>query len=256
MKLEEITWVQAGKYFKEHDSVIIPVGSTECHGKHMPLGTDFLIPNKILERIDQKSDVLIAPTIPYGACDSLSDYPGTINIGDDVLYQLLDRVMGELYKHGARRLLVLNGHGGNIKTIERLGYKYEKMGAYVVMLNWWLMAWELNPAWKGGHGGAEETAGIMAVNKDLIDYDFIDEPLVYKDIAKDFETTGFRTVKHNGVTVEIIRKTPNVTDNGWIGPDHPSKATEAWGKEMVETTADYIVQFAEDFKQVALPKEQ
>ena len=59
-------------------------------------------------------------------------------------------------------------------------------------------------------------------------------------------------VEYKGVTVEIPRKTTHVTDNGWIGPDHPSTATEEWGKEMLETTANYIVDFMEEFKKVKL----
>ena len=66
------------------------------------------------------------------------------------------------------------------------------------------------------------------------------------------KTTGFRSVEFKGVTVEILRNTPHVTDSGWIGPDHPSTATEEWGKEMLETTANYIVDFMEEFKKVKL----
>ena len=58
--------------------------------------------------------------------------------------------------------------------------------------------------------------------------------------------------EYKGVTVEILRNTPHVTDSGWIGPDHPSTATEEWGKEMLETTANYIVDFMEEFKKVKL----
>lgn len=255
MRLERITWPQAERYFKESDMVILPIGSTECHGRHMPLGTDTLIPNRILELIEEKSDVLIAPTIPYGACESLSPFPGTINIGTDILYLFLSRVVDELYNHGARKILILNGHGGNIKTIERVGLDFEKKGALVVMLNWWLMAWDLNPAWKGGHGGAEETAAIMGIDPSMIDYsELTEEPLKLKDLNENLVATGFRTVKYKGVEVEVLRSTPNVTDNGWIGPDHPTKATEEWGREMIQASADYIVDFAEEFKKVDLKK--
>ena len=95
----------------------------------MPLGTDTLIPNKIVELLEEKSDILIAPTIPYGACESLAPYPGTINIGTEILYQFLYKVVESLYDHGARKILILNGHGGNIKTIERVGLEFEKKGA-------------------------------------------------------------------------------------------------------------------------------
>ena len=90
MRLEHLTWPQAEAYFKTHDTVILPIGSIECHGRHMPLGTDALIPARLLELLEpQCPDTLIAPLLPYGACDSQTDFPGTISLGHDVLYQVL-----------------------------------------------------------------------------------------------------------------------------------------------------------------------
>lgn len=252
MRLSNITWPKAEKYFKENDMVLVSVGSIECHGRHLPLGTDTLIPDKLVELIEKKSDILIAPTIPYGACQSLEDYPGTINIDNEVLYQFLYSVIDNLYRHGARKILVLNGHGGNIKVIERIGLAFEKKGAMVVMLNWWLMAWDMNPAWKGGHGGGEETAGIMGVDPSLVDASEIGGPLELKNINDNLVATGFRTIRFKGVEFEVLRNTPNVTENGWIGPDHPNTATVEWGNEMLQTTADYIVDLIEELKTVEL----
>ena len=62
MRLEEMTWKEAEEYFKTHDMVILTTGSTENHGLHNPLGTDTMIPNKILELIEDKTDALICPT--------------------------------------------------------------------------------------------------------------------------------------------------------------------------------------------------
>ncbi|MEA5096220.1 MAG: creatininase family protein [Sedimentibacter saalensis] len=252
MRLSNLTWPKAKKYFDENDMVIIAIGSIECHGRHLPLGTDTLIPDKILELIEEKSDVLIAPTIPYGACQSLEDYPGTINIDNEVLYQFLYSVIDNLYRHGARKFLILNGHGGNIKVIERIGLSFEKKGAMVVMLNWWLMAWDMNPKWKGGHGGGEETAGVMGVDPSLVDEEEIGGPLELKNISDNLVATGFRTIRFKGVEFEVLRNTPNVTENGWIGPDHPNTATVEWGKEMLQTTANYIVDLIEELKLVKL----
>ena len=61
MRLENLTWPKAQEYFEKNDMVLISIGSIECHGRHMPLGTDTLIPEHLLEKIEKKSDVLIAP---------------------------------------------------------------------------------------------------------------------------------------------------------------------------------------------------
>ena len=85
MRLAHMTWPQAGEYFKKNDIILLSVGSIECHGKHLPLGTDTLIPEKLLDLIEPLTDVAIAPIIPFGACDSQTDYPGTVSLGLDTL---------------------------------------------------------------------------------------------------------------------------------------------------------------------------
>lgn len=77
---------------------------------------------------------------------------------------LLTKVCDCLYRYGFRKFIILNGHGGNCKAIEQVGMELHKKGAWLACLNWWLMAGELRPEWKGGHGGVEETAGIMGVD--------------------------------------------------------------------------------------------
>ena len=130
MRLANLTWPKVQEYFEKNDMVLVSIGSIECHGRHMPLGTDTLIPEHLLEKIEQKSDVLIAPTIPYGACQSLAPYPGTIDIDSEVLYQFCRQVFLSLYRHGARKFVFLNGHGGNVKTIERLGLEFEEKAVW------------------------------------------------------------------------------------------------------------------------------
>ena len=136
MRLENLTWPKAQEYFEKNDMVLISIGSIECHGRHMPLGTDTLIPEHLLEKIEKKSDVLIAPTIPYGSCPNFAPYPGTIDIDDEVLYQFCRQVFLSLYRHGARKFVFLNGHGGNIKMIERLGMEFEDKGCLVATVSY------------------------------------------------------------------------------------------------------------------------
>ena len=213
MRLSNLTWPKAEEYFRGHDTVLIGIGSIECHGRHMPLGTDTLIPDFLLDKIEQKSDVLICPTIPYGATESLCDYPGTINLGTELLYQVLGRVCDSLFQHGARRFVILNGHGGG-----------------------------------------EETAAILGIDPSLVDQSEVAGPMRLHDVSDTLKATGFTSIEYKGVTVNIPRLTPSVTHNGWIGPDHPETATEEWGRKMLQTTADYIVDFMEEFKKVDIAK--
>ncbi|MCI6260339.1 MAG: creatininase family protein [Pyramidobacter sp.] len=250
MRLENITWPRAERYLKEDGTVIIGIGSIESHGRHMPLGTDTLIPDKLLAMIEEKTDVLIAPTIPYGATQSLNEYPGTIDIDNDVLYRYLLCVMESLRRHGAGKFLILNGHGGNIKPIERAALDMDKKGCLTAVLNWWLMAWDMDPAWKGGHGGGEETAAILGIDPALVDRSEIGPALKLNDISGAIKATGFYSVSYKGVSFNVPRQIGKITDSGWIGPDHPATATEEWGKKMLAACADYIADLAEEFRKV------
>ena len=252
MRIANLNWVEAEEYFRKNDIILLSVGSIECHGKHLPLGTDTLIPTKLLDLIEPQTDVAIAPIIPYGACDSQTDYPGTVSLGVDTLYEVFAKLTEGYMRHGVRRFCVLNGHGGNIPVLDRLAVELARKGCILAELNWWLMAWDLNPAWKGGHGGGEETAAILGIDPKLVDKTEIGPELRFFDLTGELHTTGFSSVQYNGVTVEIPRLTNTVTDSGWIGPDHPRTATEEWGREMLEATAAYIADFIEAFKKAPL----
>ena len=257
MRLANITWPQAEAYFKDHDTVIVPLGSTECHGTHMPLGTDTMIPDKILEVLEPKTDALIAPTMPYGNTDYLAVFPGTISLGPEVTYQVMFRILDGLRRHGARRFIVLNGHGGNNSILDRLSVDMQKEGCILAQMNWWIMVWDLVPDWKGdspwrgGHGGAEETAAVMAIDPDLIDYDAIGD-LNLKSLSEELPFSGMSAVRFKGIDIPMRRFTTDVTDNGWVGADHPKYATKEWGEQMINATADYIAEFIEAFKKVDL----
>lgn len=257
MRLSNITETKLKHYLSKSQAIIIPVGSIENHGKHMPLGTDTLIPDKIIDLLEEKNDILIAPTIPYGATDNIYGCPGTISIGVDGLIMLLTRVCDSLYRYGFRKFIILNGHGGNCKSIEQVGLTLHKKGAWLANLNWWLMAGELRPEWKGGHGGAEETAGVMGVDPSLIDMDYIHEPMnLVDDVAPSMPTTGWNSVVFKGATVNIPREYNNYCQNGWYGTDEPHLATPEWGREMLQLMADYIADFIIEFDKIDLPKDQ
>ena len=247
MRLQNITWKQAQNYFNKNDMVIIGLGSCECHGTHLPLGTDALVPDYIINLIEQKTDVLIASTLPYGSCDYFSEFPGTITLGTECLHQVLVRIAESLFQAGARKFVIINGHGGNIPAIEMTAYDMSKKGASTAIMNWWQMAKFFNPKWSGGHAGGQETAAIMAIDEKMVDWSALRE-CSFDDVSEDITSTGLKTVKYKNVEVIMPRNVADVSDNGWIGSDHPNTATKEWGNDMLNTISDYIVEFIKAFK--------
>ena len=259
MYLAHMNHREVAEYLKHHDALLIPVGSLENHGLHMPLGTDFLIPDEIARLINEKSPILIAPTVNYGATDDLCGFPGTVSIGTEGLIALLTAICDQFYRQGFRHFLILNGHGGNTAAIQAVGMHLYRKGAYLANLNWWLMAGQINPAWAGGHGGGEETAGILAVDPRLIKTEYLEMPEgIRNDLGDSLPYGAWTSISYKGVSVTVPREIRDITDNGWLvhsfKGDLPTRATEEWGKEMLRAVADYIADFAFEFEKTALPE--
>lgn len=218
---------------------------------HMPLGTDTLIPEKLCEMIEEKVNILCAPAISYGSCDYFTDFPGSVSLGDELLYQLVARVADGLYIAGARHFIFLNGHGGNIAAIERVCYGLSKKRALGAVMNWWSMAGSFNPSWSGGHGGGEETAAILYINPDWVDISAMYECDIL-DVSENIHSITLKNAQFRRVQIQIPRDVHPICKNGWVGADPIQDATPEWGGEMLSTLADYIVAFIEEFQTAPL----
>jgi creatinine amidohydrolase len=96
----------------QHQAVILPVGSVEEHGPHLPLGTDAFHAIELARRVAALRPVLVAPPVYYGLCRSTREHPGTVSISGDTLRALVTELGREFYRQGLRFLMVLSGHAG------------------------------------------------------------------------------------------------------------------------------------------------
>lgn len=259
MYLDRMNYPEVEEYLKAGDTVLLVTGSTENHGKHMPLGTDTMIPQKIADLVEGMIPALIvtAPPLPYGSTEDLRSFPGTLSLGVDGLTLVLGRICDQLFDFGFRHFVVLNGHGGNSKAIEAVGQQVYKRGGLLARADWWLIAPQLDPAWKGGHGGGEETAGVMAVDPELIKREWLKTgENMRNDLGEELPYYSWTQVAFEGASVTVPRPLRSVTDNGWVSyglPDAPTRADEAWGKKMLETTAEWLARFIPVFSRAPLP---
>jgi len=251
MKLENMCWPQVSEYFKKKDTVVISLGSIENHGPHLCLGTDYLVPQKLVDMLDKKLDVLFTPTMPFGNADHHMAFPGTITLGDDGLYMVLRGIVESLYVHGARRFVFLNGHGGNINAMAKVGAELNRLGAISAILNWWLIAPALNPDWAGGHASGQETSAVMAINENCVNLSAL-EGFSFNPLSETLPADSLSTVKFKGVSVSVPRSVDKVTITGWCGPDSPKDASAAKGKEMLEAVADFAADFISEFEKAEI----
>lgn len=119
-------WLNTYEDIRDHatDYVVVqPIGSTEQHGPHLPVGTDSLITASIVDRLGaslarERLPVCFLPLLPYGKSNEHDSFPGTISLGLETLISVLRDVGKAVARAGFRKLIILNGHGGNHETID------------------------------------------------------------------------------------------------------------------------------------------
>ena len=118
MLLHLSTWAEIEAYLQRSKTVVIPIGSNEQHGPTGLLGTDWLCPEIIAHEADRTGDILVAPTFNIGMAQHHLGFPGTISLRPSTFIAALGDWARSLGGHGFTRLYFLNGHGGNIASIE------------------------------------------------------------------------------------------------------------------------------------------
>jgi hypothetical protein len=112
----ELTWPEAGKRFQQVDIALLPVGSIEQHGPHLPLNTDAFDANYLALRVAEACSnpkPLVLPHIPYGVSYHHDEFKGTVSISNDALAKLVYDIGMSVSHNGIKKLVIINGHGGN-----------------------------------------------------------------------------------------------------------------------------------------------
>lgn len=125
-RLHKLTRPEVEEYLKENDTVLVPVGSTEQHGKHMAIDTDAYTAQEISLRVAEKAGVLVAPVISYGYSPHHMNFAGSVTVSFRTLVNVLKEVCGSLIHHGFKKIVIMNAHGGNTNSI-RLALKEIEM---------------------------------------------------------------------------------------------------------------------------------
>jgi creatinine amidohydrolase len=112
MNFGDMNWQQVEEYIKHDDRVMLVLGACEQHST-LSLLTDSKIPLALAEAVSQQSGVLVAPPLHFGVSPYFLTYPGSISLKTSTYLHVVEDIVSSLYGHGFRRILILNGHGGN-----------------------------------------------------------------------------------------------------------------------------------------------
>ncbi|MBC8507183.1 MAG: creatininase family protein [Anaerolineales bacterium] len=137
MRYSDLNWFDVENYLENDDRLMIVLGSCEQHG-YLSLLTDTKIPLAFADAASQKNDVLVAPPLNFGASPYFLAYPGTISLRIATLMNVIEDIIRSVYKQGFRRVLLLNGHGGNEPVRGRMYELANEMSDLrIAWYTWW-----------------------------------------------------------------------------------------------------------------------
>jgi creatinine amidohydrolase len=137
MRLDELNWMDVEEYLKRDDRLMLVLGSCEQHG-YLSLLTDVKIPLALADAASEKTDILVAPPLNFGISPYFLAYPGTISLRVSTMLEVVEDMVRSVYSQGFRRILVLNGHGGNDPVRSRLMELSNSLqGLKVNYYSWW-----------------------------------------------------------------------------------------------------------------------
>ena len=138
MRFEDLNWMDVESYLKNDDRLIVVLGACEEHG-YLSLLTDIRIPMALADAASARTNVLVAPPLNFGISPYFAKYPGTISLRTQTFLAVIEDIVRWVYGQGFRRLLFVNGHGGNNPATGVLAELVNELpGLEVDWYAWWV----------------------------------------------------------------------------------------------------------------------
>ena len=239
-KLEEMSVPEIEEALRETDIVLIPIGSIEQHGPHLPIGTDTLIAIEIAKKVGEKAKVVVAPPIFYGNSVQMVDMQGTVTVKPETLSIYLADICRAFAKQGFKKIVFINGHGGNISSIDIIGNNLSKeLGVAIIRIDWWTLAWEEISKileTKLMHACEGETSLMLAIKPDIVKMEKAKKDEFYWQFVNEITEGSFNLPV-------IYLPFEKLTKTGVMGD--PLKASAEKGQKILEAVTRKIVAFLE-----------
>lgn len=224
-----------------YELAVLPIGATEAHNRHLPEGQDFLVAEHIARRCcaaawAQGHRVLCLPTLPFGVDCNLLDFPLTIHVSQDTLNALVHDICASLQHHAIRKIVLLNGHGGN-DFIPLMRELQSTSDLHLFLCNWWTVGMDQYDEifeQPEDHAGELETSIALALHPELVDV----------DVAGDGQPRPFRLEALRQGWVATSREFIRLNDHCGVG--NPAAATAEKGQRYLDLVCERITAFLAD----------
>jgi creatinine amidohydrolase len=249
-----LTWPEINEAVEARKVVLLPIGSTEQHGHHLPLDTDNFLARSVCIKTAQQAptELLVMPTIPYGYNEHAQDFPGTINVHYDHFIEYCLDVCKSVVYAGFDRIVLVDGHGSNEHLCEFVARRATlETDALVASTLWVRLGTEaFERVRESGLGGASHACEL-----ETSAYLYLDESRVQMDKAVNHVggASGhprsqflFSDISKGGGPMKMVQWTSTATPTGVSGA--AALATQAKGEAVVEQAVTNLLAFTREFR--------
>jgi creatinine amidohydrolase len=245
IRMGELTAQEMRLLVVEQPVILLPLGSHEDQGPHAPMG-DYLSAERVAELIARRASeagtpTLVAPVLPFGGADFFGSVVGGLSLSQTTLRAVLTDLLASLLRHDLSRIIVINGHAGNVAAIHDITQPiWRDHGIMIPSLYLWRVAHGLLPGIVGaaaaarasGHGADPLSSIVMHLFPDLVREDMIPKPSK-PPAVNGLPVCGFGAALFEGVEIALPLEIAQVAPNGVWGGD-PRLASAATGAALVE----------------------
>jgi creatinine amidohydrolase len=235
VRFDELTNPEIVAALSERPLVLIPCGSTEQHGPHLPTGTDYFASLAICDLVAAKIGGLVLGGMQFGITPIHMGFPSTVTVSASVFEAIHLEMASSLVAHGVKEIAYVNWHEGNIGSLTTVASRVtQELAANVVVAQACYVAEELYGEKMAGltHGGAIEAAAVLGWRPELVRYDQLDP-------ADDSPGERPADAARRGRSFQtILRDIREISSSGWYGSSQ--RVSEAEGRELVENVANVV----------------
>ena len=246
--------------YAQNPVILLPMGSHEDQGPHAPMG-DYLLAEKMAELAALRATAmgtptLVAPVIPFGGADYFGAMVGGIALSEATLTQVMREMFANLHRHGLTRLIVINGHGGNVGPIQVATREVLRASGHIIpSLYLWRIAYGMLPSIVGaeksaavsGHGADPLTSLGLHLFPDLLRKDMIPAPLPLKrNAALDLPYTALGAASFKGAEIGMPTEYDDVYNKG-VAKGDPNLSSAETGAALTEKLVTLCAEFAVHF---------
>ncbi|HKX18848.1 MAG TPA: creatininase family protein [bacterium] len=261
-RLQDMSWVEAQEAFRRSDTVIFPVGTLHGHGPS-PIGIDAISVDAIADRVGKQTGLMILPTQVYGEDDKMRDYPGSLTVGQSTMEALCTDIFRSLHHNGVRKVIALNGHGGNREPLVRAGRNVRELDMLVPIVEWWNITKRLQPELcTDGTHIVELAVALAAGGTEIADIrtggykgEWGTQPPLRKLFGEAIKPLGFNNFEFGGAPLIIP---VDAWDIDIASPPEVNKsdleALRRRGEQIIDRAVEYVIAFANEIQKLDVAK--